>query len=97
MKTLAKTGILLALFGSLLASCYGGYYYVRTRPAEPYYIRPASPYNSAVWIDGEWEWNNGRYSYIGGHWERPRNGRVWVRGSWHPGPSGYAWHRGYWR
>jgi len=96
MKTIAKIGILLALTGSLLTSCTGQYY-VTTRPAEPYYVRPASPYANAVWIDGEWIWSGGRYAYVGGHWERPHGGRAWVRGRWVSGPRGYAWRRGYWR
>ena len=96
MKTIEKIGILLALTGSLLTSCTGQYY-VTTRPAEPYYVRPASPYANAVWVDGEWIWSGGRYAYVGGHWERPHGGRAWVRGRWVSGPGGYAWRRGYWR
>lgn len=96
MKTIAKIGILLALTGGLLTSCTGQYY-VTTRPAEPYYVRPASPYANAVWVDGEWIWSGGRYAYVGGHWERPHGGRAWVRGRWVSGPRGYAWRRGYWR
>jgi hypothetical protein len=96
MKTIGKIGILLFLSATLLTACYGGYY-ITARPAEPYYVRPASPYYGAVWIDGEWEWHDGRYAYIGGHWEKPRQGRVWVRGRWESGGRGYTWHRGYWR
>jgi hypothetical protein len=96
MKTIAKIGLLLALTGSLLTSCTGEYY-VASHPEEPYYVRPASPYANAVWIDGEWVWRDGRYAYIGGHWDRPRNGRVWMRGNWLSSSRGYTWHRGYWR
>ncbi|GAA4089581.1 hypothetical protein [Mucilaginibacter panaciglaebae] len=96
MKTIAKVGLLLTLTASLLTSCAGDYY-VANRPEAPYYVRPASPYARAVWIDGEWVWNGGRYTYVGGHWARPRAGRVWIRGTWVHGPRGYAWHRGYWR
>ncbi|TSJ39273.1 hypothetical protein FO440_16075 [Mucilaginibacter corticis] len=97
MKSIAKLGILLALTGSLLTSCTGQYYYVATRPVEPYYVRPVSPYANAVWVDGEWIWQGGRYAYVGGHWERPHGRRAWVRGRWVSGQRGYAWHRGYWR
>ena len=96
MKTIVKVGILLALTGSLLTSCAGSYY-VTSRPAEPYYVRPVSPYSGAVWIDGEWIWSGNRYTYLSGHWERPRAHRVWVRGNWQSGQRGYTWHRGYWR
>jgi hypothetical protein len=97
MRSIAKVGILLALTGIMLTSCMGGYYYVNARPNEPYYVRPVAPFGGAVWIDGEWEWTNGRYAFIGGHWERSRPGHVWIRGAWRSGPRGYAWHRGYWR
>lgn len=96
MKTIAKVGILLALTGCLLTSC-AGQYYVTTYPSEPVYVRPVSPYTDAVWIDGEWMWRGGRYTYINGYWAHPRANRVWVRGSWQSSSRGYTWRRGYWR
>lgn len=96
MKTLAKIGIVVALAGTVLTSCTGSYY-VTARPNEPYYERPATPYAGAVWIDGDWVWRGGRYTYRQGHWERPRAGRVWVRGNWESGRRGYVWHKGHWR
>jgi hypothetical protein len=97
MKKLQKFGMLLALAGSLFMASCAGSYYVTARPAEPVYVRPAAPYAGAVWIDGDWVWNGGRYVYSGGHWAAARPGRIWVRGAWYQGPRGYGWHRGYWR
>jgi hypothetical protein len=97
MKTLLKIGLFFALAGSLFfQSCYGGYY-VTYRPAEPVYVRPAAPYNGAVWIEGEWVWRGGRYVYFNGHWAAARPGHVYVRGYWVQHPHGYVWHHGYWR
>ena len=97
MKTVQKLGIMTALAGSLLMSACAGEYYVTTQPVETVYVRPATPYAGAVWIDGDWVWNGGAYVRQPGHWARARAGRVWVAGNWHRGPRGYAWHRGYWR
>ena len=95
MKTLSKLGLMLALAGSLfLSSCAG--YYVASYPAEPVYTRPGPPYAGAIWIDGEWAWNGGRYTYVNGYWARPRAGHVYMRGSWVRYGRGYRWHRGHW-
>jgi hypothetical protein len=97
MKTITKLGLMVALAGSLfLSSCYGSYY-VTDQPAEPVYVRPVSPYAGAVWIDGDWAWSGGRYTYNRGYWARPRAGHVYMRGGWARGRRGYAWHRGHWR
>ena len=97
MKTMSKIGLMIALAGSLFMSSCAGSYYVSDQPVEPVYERPVAPYAGAVWIDGEWGYNGGRYVYTRGYWARPRANRVYVRGSWAHGPRGYAWHRGYWR
>lgn len=97
MKTLQKFGIMSLLAGSLFMTACAGEYYVSDQPAETVYVRPAAPYEGAVWIDGDWVWTNGVYVRQPGHWARPRAGRVWVAGNWHHGPRGYAWHRGHWR
>lgn len=97
MKTVSKFGLMLALAGSLfMSSCAG--YYVYERPAEPVYERPVRPYAGAVWVEGEWTWNGGRYVYARGYWARPRAGRAWVRGHWEQGGQrGWRWRKGYWR
>ena len=98
MKTLSKIGLMLVLAGSLFLSSCAGSYYVTERPVEPVYERPVVPYQGAVWVEGEWVWNGGRYIYTRGYWARPRVGRVYAHGYWEPRPrGGYRWHRGYWR
>ena len=96
MKT-SIAWVLLALTGSLLLSACYGKYYITTRPAEPYYAKPASPFDGAVWVPGEWVWTSGRYAYINGHWEKPRPRHIYVPGKWQQGPRGYVWIKGYWK
>ena len=96
-KTIVKFGSLILLAGSLFFASCTGTYYVADQPAEPYYVRPAVPYQGAIWIDGEYVLTGGRYHYVNGYWARPRAGRVYYRGNWSRGPRGYYWHRGYWR
>jgi len=96
MKTLLKFGLLLAMAGSLFLTSCSGEYYVTDQPVEPVYDRPAAPYDGAIWIDGEWGWDGGRYNYVNGHWDRPRAGHTYVRGSWNHTGRGYSWHRGHW-
>lgn len=96
MKTTSKilVGVALAA-GSLFASCEGSYY-VTERPADVVYTRPVAPYAGAVWVEGDWVWQGGRYVHTNGYWTRPRGNRVWVSGSWNRGPRGYTWRRGHW-
>ena len=96
MKTISKFGMMLALAGALFLSACAGSYYVSSQLDEPVYERPAAPYEGAVWIDGEWEWNGGRYVYARGHWDRPRVGHVYVRGNWEHTGRGYRWNHGHW-
>ena len=97
MKTLTKLGLLITLVSSLFLSSCVGSYYVTDQPVEPVYERPVAPYAGAVWIDGDWTWYGGRYTYVRGHWDRPRPGHAYVRGSWQHTNRGYRWHRGGWR
>ena len=96
MKTISKVGVLILLAGSLFMSSCAGSYYVTARPVEPVYERPVVPYQGAVWVEGEWVWSGGNYTFMRGHWERPAAGRAWVKGFWENTPRGYRWHKGHW-
>lgn len=72
--------------------------YVKIRPPVPVIVRPPQPSHSHIWINEEWEPNNGSYRYSGGHWAKPphphyvrragywkhhhHDGDVWVQGTW---------------
>ena len=38
-------------------------------PAPPYEVRPVSPSNDDIWIEGHWIHRDGRWEWFGGHWE----------------------------
>jgi hypothetical protein len=97
MKTLSKFGILAVLAGSLFMTSCAGEYYVSDQPADVYYERPAAPYQGAVWIDGDWVYNSGRYEHSRGHWEKAREGHTYVAGTWNHTSRGYSWHKGHWK
>jgi hypothetical protein len=97
MKTLSKLGLLASLGATLFLSSCAGEYYVSDQPADVVYDPGPPPYAGAVWIDGDWVYNSGRYVHSRGHWARARAGRVYQRGGWAHTSRGYTWHKGHWR
>jgi hypothetical protein len=86
----------MGVSATLFAGCVTrGRIFIRERPVEPVYSRPAAPYPGAVWIPGEWEWRGGRYVYINGYYVHGGN-RVWIPGHWREVPGGYVWDKGHW-
>jgi hypothetical protein len=35
-----------------------------------------------IWVAGNYDWRDGRYVWVGGHWERDRSGHQWQAGRW---------------
>jgi hypothetical protein len=74
-----------------------------TPPPAPRFER-VKPRRGFVWIDGNWDWRDGRYVWLDGHWERERPGMrwhggrwdyrgdhaVWIQGTWVPGGEAYV-------
>jgi hypothetical protein len=97
MKSLSKSVVFFAAVGIIFLSSCAGSYYVTDQPVEPVYDRPVSPFAGAIWIDGDWGWSGGRYTYHRGYWDKPRPGRTYQHGSWSHDGHGYRWNRGGWR
>ena len=51
-------------------------------PASYQEVRPAPPFERAIWIPGFWQWSGVRY--------------VWTTGRWSPRPAGYGWEDHRW-
>ncbi len=51
-------------------------------PAPIVEVRPAVPFEGAIWIPGNWHWSGARY--------------VWAAGRWSPRPAGYGWQEHRW-
>ncbi len=49
-----------------------------------------------VWVEGGFEWRNGRYRKLPGHWERERPDRHWHGGRWDWRGDHYEWIAGSW-
>jgi hypothetical protein len=63
-------------------------------PRGHYEHRWARPYPGAVWINGENQWRDGRWVWVGGYWGYPPQPRaVWVPGHYRHG----YWRPGHWR
>lgn len=75
-------------------------------PPGPDYPREAPPPRRAdrqgaqragyVWVDGDWDWKNGRYEWTAGHWERERAGKRWRPSTWEQRDSVWARIDGDW-
>ena len=50
-----------------------------------------------IWIDGQWEVQNGEYIWVSGHWENKKIGYVFINGKWTKKGKGWIWTEGYWK
>ena len=49
-----------------------------------------------VWVDGDWDWKNGKYEWTAGHWERERAGKRWRPARWEQRDGGWSRIDGDW-
>ena len=98
MKRKIMAGVLV-LFGTVLAGCAGGAYYVRTGPPAPRYeVVGVAPGAGFVWTNGYWDRRGGNWAWVGGRWLRPPRARaVWVAPEWRQEGRAWRFHRGHWR
>ena len=50
-----------------------------------------------IWIDGQWEVQNGEHVWVSGHWENKKIGYVFINGQWTKKSKGWTWTNGYWK
>lgn len=60
-------------------------------------VREPAPTADGVWIEGHWEWRDGRYLWVEGRWERSRHGYAWVAPRYERRGAGWMYVRGHWR
>ena len=59
--------------------------------------RPSAPSAAHIWIDGYWNWDRQRYSWIVGRYELPpQPGSVWVAARYDSDAKGYRYTPGRW-
>ena len=90
--------ILFVILSGFSTQCASRVVYVKTPPPPVRVeVRPVSPYKTAVWIPGHWQWKRGRYVWVPGHWKQARAGYVWVPGHWSKRARGWVWVSGHWK
>jgi len=65
-------------------------------PPPPPRMEHYKPRRGFVWIDGNYEWRDGRYMWVGGRWERERPGKRWHGGRWDRQGDRFVWIQGEW-
>ncbi len=51
-------------------------------PPAPRAERVGAPRRGYVWVAGTWDWRNGRYVWVRGHYERAQRGKRWRNHNW---------------
>lgn len=58
---------------------------------------PPPPSSDQTWIAGHWEYRDGNYSWVPGHYAMPpQPTTTWVAGHWETQDGGYVYVPGYW-
>jgi hypothetical protein len=85
------------IFGASLSA--SAQVYVNVRPIVPTVVVTARPGPNHVWVNEDWNENNGGYVYAGGYWASPPYpGYRWNEGHWdHHEGHGDRWTRGSWK
>jgi hypothetical protein len=68
-------------------------------PAPRAEVMGAPPTETDVWVSGNWDSVDGKWTWLPSHWEeRPRTGAVWVSGHWDENmlSRNWVWTPGYW-
>lgn len=66
-------------------------------PAPQQQVISARPSADHVWVEGWWEWRDGRHVWRPGEWViPPRRGAVWNPPRWERRSDGYVFVEGYW-
>ncbi len=94
--------VLLAAAACIPWNAFGGISLVVSAPTHappPLRVeqRGAAPFRDAVWIDGQWDWRDGNYVWVHGHWEHARTGfHSWQAGQWTQHGHSWNWRPGKW-
>lgn len=56
----------------------------------------AAPNEGAVWVSGNWVWQDNRYAWRPGYWAQGQDNWIWIPDRYVWTPSGYIYANGYW-
>jgi hypothetical protein len=66
-------------------------------PPPRQYVVGVAPYQGAVWVDGQWQWNGYDWQWVDGYWQEPRVGHVWIQPRWERRGGSWVYARGAWQ
>lgn len=72
-------------------------YTVDTAPPPPRATIVVQPRAGYVWIEGNWQYERGRWVWHEGYWVRERAGQIWVPGAWIQVGARWHWREGRWQ
>lgn len=88
-------GLLAVSFGGWLGAAQAQVV-VRVAPPPPREEPPPPPRRGHVWVNGHWEWRNGRHVWKRGYWLRERRGHRYEGDRWVERNGRWYLERGRW-
>jgi hypothetical protein len=66
-------------------------------PPPPQEVRPAPPFEGAVWVPGYWQWQGHQHVWVAGTWSAQPHGWRWEDHRWKKRDDGrWEHHEGHW-
>ena len=87
---------LLLSVGLSLSACHTEHY-ASEQPASPAVVKPAPPPGNVIFVEPGYQWKNGAYVVVPGHYIKVKTGRTWIPGKWEKKPGGFVWIPGHWK
>lgn len=66
-------------------------------PPSPVAETTPAPRKGFVFVKGNYEWRDGDYEWVPGHWEREQRGKAWRDGAWAQVSGKWTWTPGSWQ
>lgn len=88
--------LVAALAGSACVVRGRGVYTVGFAPPPPRATVVLTPRPGHLWIEGNWQYQHGRWIWHDGYWVRERAGEIWIAGAWIQMGARWQWRPGRW-
>ena len=95
-KKMLVAAMLAASLGALSVPTYAAIIVGAAPPALRVEVVPA-PRRGYLWVNGHWDWRNGRHQWVAGTWVRERHGYAYNPSRWEERDGRWHLDRGGWR
>ncbi len=95
-KKLTLAALLAAAIGATAVPAYADIFVRVAPPALRVEVAP-EPRPGYLWVEGHWDWRNGRHEWVGGTWVRERHGYIYNPARWEERDGRWHLDRGGWR